>query len=63
MVMSGYAGSVNRLRSAVQKVVFSGMAVVGTYLISQMTLWLVVPGIVLSYGGLIGLSVSGRHRS
>ena len=63
MVSSGEVGTVGRLQSAVPKLVFSGMAVVGTFLIGQMNFWLVLPGIVLSYGGLIGLSVVGRSRS
>jgi hypothetical protein len=63
MVVSGGTGAVDRLQSAVPKLVFSGMAVAGTFLIGQMSFWFVLPGIVLSYGGLIGLSVVGRLRT
>ena len=63
MVSSGGAGTAERFHSAVPKLVCSGMAVLGTFLIGQMSFWFVLPGIVLSYGGLIGLSVIGRHRT
>ena len=60
MVVSGGVGAADRLQSAAPKLVFSGMVVVGTFLIGQMSFWFVLPGVVLFYGGLIGLSVAGR---
>jgi hypothetical protein len=36
------------------------MAVVGTFLISQLSFWFVLPGVVLAYGALIGMTVCGR---
>jgi len=60
MVSSGGIRVASRLQLAVPKLVCSGMAVVGTFLISQMSFWFVLPGVILSYGGLIGLSAIGR---
>lgn len=60
MVASG--GTRSRLNAAVPNLVFSGMAVVGTFLVGQLSFWFVLPGIVLSYGGLIGLTAVGRYR-
>ena len=55
------AQKIGRLQSAVPKLIFSGMAVAGTFLIGQMSFWCVLPGVMLSYGGLIGLTVTGRE--
>ena len=57
MVLSGETVRRDRrLQSACQKLIFLAMAIVGMVLIAQM----ILPGVVLSYGALIGLSVSGR---
>ena len=60
MVLSGETLRRDRLQSACQKLIFSGMAIVGIVLIAQMSIWSILPGIVFTYGALIGLSVSGR---
>jgi hypothetical protein len=61
MVLSGETVRRDRrLQSACQKLIFLAMAIVGMVLIAQMSIWFVLPGVVLSYGALIGLSVSGR---
>lgn len=63
MVSSGGAGTAGRFQTAVPKLICSGMAIFGTFLIGQLSVWFVLPGIVLSYGGIIGLSMIGRDRT
>lgn len=60
MVSSGEARVSERLYSAIPRLVFSGMAVVGTFLISQLSFWCVLPGILLSYIALIGMTCCNR---
>ena len=49
-----------RFCSAIPRLIFSGMAVAGTFLISQLSFWCVLPGVMLSYIALIGMTVSSR---
>ena len=60
MVSSGEAVTHGRLLAAALTLVTWGMGIVGIYLIAQMSVWHVLPGILLTYGALIGQTVAGR---
>ncbi|MBS11061.1 MAG: hypothetical protein CME19_05590 [Gemmatimonadetes bacterium] len=62
MVLSGEATAARRLQAELPKLFCSGMAIDVSFLIGQMSLWFVLPSVVLSYAGVIGMSVVGRAR-